>query len=158
MVLGLFADIPFTDTYSVSTGINFAPKRVNLSFIGDEDGPYSEQYRMQYLQIPVLLKLFTDDMQPGLRAYFQVGPTIEVNIFNSPLNNDFDFIQKFRPVDAAISIGAGLEKELGISTVAFGGFSYSRGMVNIISASEPLDAAKPMIKNDFFQIELGLKF
>ena len=97
-------------------------------------------------------------MQPGLRAYFQVGPVVEVNIFNSPLDNDFDFIQKFRPVDTSISIGTGLEKELGISTVAFGGFNYSRGMVNIISSSEALDDANPMIKNDFFQIELGLKF
>lgn len=160
MVLGLFSEIPLTDTYSISTGINFAPKRVNLAFQGENGDSYAnavETYKLQYLQIPVLLKLFTDDIQPGFRAYFHVGPILDIKIFDSPLDNAYHFIEKFRPVDTSLAIGAGTELELGISTVAFAGFSYNRGMANIISTSFPMDS-KPIIKNDFFQIELGLKF
>lgn len=160
MVLGLFSEFPITETYSISTGIHFAPKRVNLAFDGLSGDNYpndAENYRLQYLQVPIFLKLFTDDIQPGFRAYFQVGPILDINIFDSPLDNDYRFITNFRPVDASIAIGAGTEFELGVSTVAFGGFTYNRGLVNVVASSIPMDA-NFHLKQDFFQIELGLKF
>jgi hypothetical protein len=67
------------------------------------------------------------------------------------------FVEKFLPVDASVVIGVGTELELGISTIVFGGFTYNRGLTNIASATIPLDA-KPIVKSDYFQLELGLKF
>ena len=160
MVVGLLTEFAFTDTYSFATGLAFAPKKVGINFVGENGGSYantSEVYKIQYLQIPLLLKLYTDDYQPGSRIYFQVGGMVDVNIFNSPEDNDFVFVEKFLPVDASVVIGVGTELELGISTIVFGGFTYNRGLTNIASATIPLDA-KPVVKSDYFQLELGLKF
>ena len=160
MVIGLLTEFAFTDTYSFVTGLAFAPKKVGINFVGENGGSYantSEVYKIQYLQIPLLLKLYTDDYQPGSRIYFQVGGMLDVNIFNSPTDNDFVFVEKFLPIDASAVIGVGTEFELGISTIVFGGFTYNRGLTNIASSTIPLDA-KPIVKSDYFQLELGLKF
>lgn len=160
MVLGLVTEFAFTETYSFSTGVNFAPKKVGIYFEADNGGSYTnseEEYRIQYLQVPLLLKLYTDDYRPGSRIFFQVGGLAEANIFNAPLNNDYVFVEKFLPVDASVVFGVGTDIELGISTVVFGGFTYNRGLTNTISKAMELDA-KPVAKNDYFQLELGLKF
>ncbi|MEQ9377823.1 MAG: outer membrane beta-barrel protein [Imperialibacter sp.] len=160
MVLGIVTEFAFTDTYSFTTGLAFAPKSVGINFAGENGGSYTnatEEYKIQYLQIPVLLKLYTDDYLPGSRIYFHVGAMIDVKIFDSPENNDYVFIEKFLPVDASAVLGVGTDVELGISTIVFGGLSYNRGLTNMASKTIALDA-KPIVKSDYFQLELGLKF
>jgi len=160
MVLGVVTEFAFTDTYSFTTGLAFAPKTVGINFSGENGGSYpnaTEEYKIQYLQIPALLKLYTDDYQPGSRIFFQVGTMIDVKIFDSPENNDYVCVEKFLPIDVSAVLGVGTEVELGISTIVFGGFSYNRGLANVASTTLALDA-KPIVKNDYFQLELGLKF
>ncbi len=160
MVLGIVTEFAFTDTYSFTTGLAFAPKTVGINFVGENGGSYantSEEYKIQYLQVPLLLKLYTDDYLPGSRIFFQVGSMMDIKIFDSPTNNDFVFIEKFLPIDASAVLGVGTEMELGISTIIFGGLSYNRGLANIASKTVPVDA-KPVVKNDYFQLELGIKF
>jgi len=160
MALGLITELAFTDNYSFATGINFAPKSVAIRFAGDNGGSYEnelEEYKVHYLQLPILLKLYTDDFKPGARIYFQVGGLVDVKIFDTPILNDYRFIEKFSLFDASGVLGVGTEFEIGISTIAFGGFTYNRGLVNIAATSIPMDS-NPVIKNDYIQLELGLKF
>jgi len=160
MALGIIAELPITDNYSFATGLNFAPKRVGILFEGDNGGDYVndfEEYKIHYLQLPVLLKLFTDDFKPGARIYFQVGSLVDVKVFDTPIVNDYRFIEKFNLFDASGVLGIGTEFEIGISTIAFGGFTYNRGLVNIAATALPMDS-KPVVKNDYIQLEIGLKF
>lgn len=160
MALGLITELPITDNYSFATGINFAPKSIGIRFEGDNGGSHEnelEEYKVHYLQLPIMLKLYTDDYKPGARIYFQVGGLVDVKVFDTPILNDYRFIEKFSLFDASGVLGVGTEFEIGISTIAFGGFTYNRGLVNIAAASIPMDS-NPVIKNDYFQLELGLKF
>jgi len=160
MALGLITELAITDNYSFATGINFAPKSVGIRFEGDNGGSYDnelEEYKVHYLQLPVLLKLYTDDFKPGARIYFQVGGLVDVKIFDTPILNDYRFIEKFGIFDASGVLGVGTEFEIGISTVAFGGLTYNRGLANIAATSIPMDS-NPVIKNDYIQLEVGLKF
>lgn len=160
MALGLITELAITDNYSFATGVNFAPKSIGIRFEGDNGGGYEneiEEYKVHYLQLPLMLKLFTDDFKPGARIYFQVGGLVDVKVFDTPILNDYRFIEKFSLFDASGVLGVGTEFEIGISTIAFGGFTYNRGLVNIASASIPMDS-NPVIKNDYVQLEIGLKF
>ncbi len=158
--MGLVVDYALTDTYYFSSGINYLPKSVAIKIIGENGGSYTnsiEDYNLQYLQVPLSLKLFTNEIQPDMAVYFQVGITGEVKIFDEPAREEFELIEEFQMFDSSAILGAGLEYKVGVSTILFGGFTYNRGLANSIKTTIPLDE-ELAIRNTAFTIDLGIKF
>ena len=160
MSIGLIVDHPFTDTYFLSSGLIYLPKRVSIN-LEEEDGgtaptnPF-ESYDLNYLQIPLSLKLFTNEIAPDISLFFQVGLILEFKIFDQALNEDYEFISKFNFFDTAAIIGTGIEYRLGINTIFFTGISLQKGLINIINRTNP--EYPLVIRNQIVSIDVGMKF
>ena len=160
MSIGLIVDHPFTDTYFLSSGLIYLPKRVSIN-LEEEDGgtaptnPF-ESYDLNYLQVPLSLKLFTNEIAPDISLFFQVGLILEFKIFEQALNEDYEFISKFNFFDTAAIIGTGIEYRLGINTIFFTSISLQKGMINIINRTNP--EYPLVIRNQIVSIDVGMKF
>ncbi len=168
---GLVVDYFFGENYAFSTGLELAGKGGSIRY--KEDTPNANfntlKISTQYLQLPLSVKLFTNEIAPGTRLYFQVGGSLNVPIgtrvndgkfYKDPAtgaeNKAGDYIYFF---DADALVGAGVEYELGKSTKLFGGLGYHRGLVDIDHYFESQRKFSDVtIKNSAFGLDLGIKF
>lgn len=152
--VGLVADKVLSDTYYLSSGLIYLPKRASFR---NADGSVEEEYKLQYLQIPATLKLFTNELAPDMKAYLQVGAALEIKVFDEAEDPTFTNIEKFTPIDIPVILGAGIEYRAGINTTLFGGFSYQRGLINTVNeASAAFEDLQ--LQSTIFSIDLGVKF
>lgn len=156
---GLEIDLPIaqSESYAFSTGLTYAPKRAGFTIIDAGGNRTKEDYKVQYLQIPLTLKLYTKEIQPDIKAYFQLGFLAEVKLFDEPFQDDFTLIQKFRPFDTSFLFGVGVEYGAGISSVVYGGIVYNRGLINIVQETQGA-GAELTSKLDMIGLQVGLKF
>lgn len=152
--IGLIADKTLSDTYFLSSGLIYLPKRVAFR---DATGTIEEEYKLQYLQIPATLKLFTNEIAPDLKGYLQIGSALEILVFNEEEDPSFTTVEKFAPIDIPVILGAGVEFRAGINTTIFGGFSYQRGLVNVVNGAAD-GFGDLQLRNTVFSIDLGVKF
>jgi len=161
--LGLIVDKNITDTYSFSTGLIYLPKSIGISAQSNLITPgnnINEEYNLQYLQVPLTFKLFTNEISPSFKIYFQVGGALEVLVFDEPIDDTNTIVDEFNFFDASVILGAGTEYKLGSSTILFGGISYHRGLINVVndlsgnfSNADGLEA-----RNTLVSLDLGIKF
>ncbi len=154
--LGLEADFAITETYSISTGLIFAPKRAGFTRDITATGRVTEEYKLQYLQIPLTLKLYTNEVMPDIKGYFQLGFLGEIKVFDEALDDDYTLVTKFRPYDTSFVFGVGAEYGASISSLIYAAIVYNRGLVNIVS--ERTSANSLTSKLDMLSLQFGIKF
>lgn len=175
---GLVVDYFFGENYAFSTGLLLTGKGGTFSYnetknsTGGGNGlnfTNSLKITTQYLELPLSVKLFTNEITTDTRLYFQVGGSLNVPIgtrvngekfYVDPSNNTSvkagDYVKFF---DADALAGAGAEYQLGKSTKLFAGLSYHRGLVDIDNYFESTRKFKDVtIKNSGFALDLGIKF
>ncbi|WP_420317122.1 porin family protein [Ekhidna sp.] len=152
--VGLIADKSFSETYFLSTGLIYLPKHAAFR---SADNTVEEEYKLQYLQIPLGLKLFTNEIAPDVRPYIQIGSGLEIKVFDEPEDPSYVTIEEFTPVDVPVILGAGIEYRAGINTTLFGGFSYQRGLINTVNEAAA-GFEDLQIRNTVLSIDLGVKF
>ncbi|MEM6737293.1 MAG: porin family protein [Bacteroidota bacterium] len=151
--VGLVVDKPLSDSYFLSTGLIYIPKRAAFR----TNSAASEEYTLQYLQIPTTLKLFTNEIAPDVKVYFQVGGALEIKVFDEADEPNFNTVEKFNTADFSVIVGSGVEYRAGINTTIFGGISYQRGLANTVN--ETIGGADDLkIRNTIVSIDLGVKF
>lgn len=154
--LGPIFDFEFKENHYFSTGILFTSKR--SAFSADSAGAtpptFNEDYSPQYLQIPVTLKLFTEEIGLDKKIYFQFGGTID--FMTNSEGEEENIVQSFRFIDLNSLLAIGLEYGIGINTKIFGGLIYQRGLLNVINDNIYGDNFK--LRNDFVGLELGIIF
>lgn len=169
--LGLIYDHEITETYYFSTGLIFVPKSITFSVTDETSNttlPYAsqprsgqpkEEYRLNYLQVPLTLKLYTNEIQPDMRVYFQVGGALEFKVFDAPVKEEYTLVEEFKDFDTSVIFGAGLEFRAGINTTLFGGLTYQRGLNNVLK-SERFGGFQQELefRTGIFSIDIGLKF
>lgn len=153
---GLEADYMLSETYAFSTGLIFAPKRAGYTISPIGDDARTEDYKVHYLQLPVTLKLFTSEIQPDLKLFFQLGFKGEVKLFDEPFKEDYELINDFHLFSCSFTGGVGVEYGAGVNTVIYGGIFYDRGLVNIVKSSEATNSLTT--KLDMLDLKIGLKF
>ncbi|MEY5048129.1 MAG: hypothetical protein RLZZ175_1488 [Bacteroidota bacterium] len=163
-----------------STGITYNVRAVNtkweLSNTAYKDVPSGTyNYNLQYLQIPLTAKLYTNEIADDMKLYFQLGPTLDFKIAEklnkgaSTQSQPFEtqVAKGFFFFDASLLAGAGLEWQLGDATAAFFGLSYNRGLFNTINyrAKYNTNAQSSVDVNDaitaktaYVSLDLGIKF
>ncbi|MDB5234515.1 MAG: hypothetical protein JWR44_1508 [Hymenobacter sp.] len=175
---GLVVDYFFGENYAFSTGLLLTGKGGTISYnetknaTGGGNGlnfKNSLKISTQYLELPVSVKLFTNEITTDTRLYFQVGGSLNVPIgtridgekfYTDPSNNTSvkagDYIYF---IDADALAGVGAEYQLAKSTKLFAGISYHRGLVDIDHYFESQRGFKDVtIKNSGFALDLGIKF
>lgn len=163
--LGLIYDHEITETYFFSTGLIFIPKSVAFTVTDESDNdsnPYPgeprEEYQLNYLQVPLSLKLYTNEIQPDLRIFFQVGMAADIRIFSAPIEEDYDLISEFGAFDSSVIFGGGAEFRAGINTALFASITYQRGLMNTLK-TETFSFQEPLqIRNSYISLDLGIKF
>ncbi len=154
---GLIAEIPFEETYAFSTGITYLSKTVRLKIDPINSPAFLQEYVVQYIQIPITIKLFTNEISIDKKLYFQTGFNMEFQVYNENKTDGEDAIEKFSVFDFPIVFSGGAEINLGTHTILFFGMSYQRGMINI-SHKENFANKNFSVKNDALGFDIGLKF
>lgn len=155
---GPVVDIPISETYYFFTGVLYAPKQAAIIISDSNTGiAISELYNLQYLQIPLAMKLYTNEIALDTRLYFALGVLAEFKIHEEADKKQYISINKFRIIDTSLMLSAGVEYNIGLNTALFGGLTYNRGLINAITEHLPLDE-DIMMKNDLISIDLGVKF
>lgn len=169
--VGVVADYFFSQNYAFSTGLVYRSKGSEISYnYTREDGSGAtittsgkDDISLQYIELPVSLKLFTNEVAPGTVAYFQVGGSLNTKVA-AQVNNkkviDGDRVGKrFNIFEADALLGGGVEFQMGESTKIFGGITYHRGLTDIDDYYEKqLGDNNIALKNNGVSIDVGVKF
>jgi len=174
---GPIADFFFADNYAISTGLWYTVKRGSFRVPGgllDQNGTSlgnQTTYNLQMIQIPVTVKLYTNEVAPDIRVYFQLGGTFDAKLAEKAKQEDNNILAQlseaqderaaYKPIDVGLYLGAGAELVLGENTALFGGLNYNRGLINALGR---LDYNGSRINNDLkirnqlISLEVGIKF
>ncbi len=163
---GLIGDFNFAENYSFSTGVTITTINgkntalVPLSISSSSNPPLVEQknkYMMQYIEIPLTVKLKTANMngirwfgQFGLSNDFRIGAKLDTEtqgLGSADNINATDFTRFYR---AGMIIGAGGEFDLSGKTSLLLGLTYNNGFTNISTDGN--------VKNHFVAINFGVFF
>jgi hypothetical protein len=175
---GIFMDYFFGENYAFNTGLFLTGKGGTVSYAERTSGVggvgvtarVEQKIAMQYLEVPLTVKLFTNEVAPDTRLYFQVGGSIAVPVqtringekyYTDPFdnNNQTKAGDHVFDVDANLIGGFGAEYQLGQSTKFLAGLSYHHGLIDTdryFEKTRKFDSVN--IKNSVFSLDLGLKF
>ena len=175
---GPIADFFFADNYAISTGLWYTVKRGSFrlpagTIIDEAGASLGNQtiYNLQMLQVPLTVKLYTNEVAPDIRVFFQLGGTFDAKLAEKAKEEDNNVLAvlseqqdekaAYKPFDVGLYLGAGAEMILGENTAVFGGLNYNRGLVNALGG---LDYNGTKINNDLkirnqlVSLEVGIKF
>lgn len=178
---GLVVDNNFTKNYTFSTGIRFSSYGGNLSFNDSlkvnsvmETGVMKRKYRINYLEIPLSLKLKTNQMgyltpfvHLGLSNGFRLSSyaddefsvsksSTKVLTENSDINDGTAFYR------LSLDFGVGAEYAISQSLSAFAILSFQNGLTNSLNgtsfASENYTETNNSAMLKKFALTVGLMF
>ena len=159
-LLGAFVDIPFKENYFFEGGVNYATKSTRISV---QDSRFlsgnaaTERYDHEYLQLPVLLKLYTNEILLDTKVYFNFGLVPEIRLSTENENPGVLFVNEFQDFDVSGNFGGGIEKLVGVNTRVFVSLNYYIGFINQVKEQNPI-YDELNIKSGLFSLEFGIKF
>ncbi|ALI99282.1 porin family protein [Rufibacter tibetensis] len=171
--MGVIADYFFGANYAFSSGLIYNIKGGNVAYDYRQSSGTtqtiiegSDDINLQYLEIPVSIKLFTNEISAGTRVYFQAGTSLNTllaaKVNDRKVDNDTGdrFTQRFNTFEIGAILGAGVEKQLGQSTKLFGGLSYHRGLTDVDDDyyASIFSDSKVELKSSSFALDFGVKF
>jgi hypothetical protein len=171
---GLIADFYFAENYAFSTGfsVSFHNGKVSYPDIqSDAIGWLNRRYRLKYIDIPMLVKMKTNDigkfrffgqigLQPGVRidskAKDSFKSTSPVFTANKDWHNIDSQTNLFR---ATMLVGAGIEYPIDNSTAIVAGINFINGLSDVLKNENAVDGTVEHkgIPNAF-EISLGIIF
>ena len=173
---GIFMDYFFGENYAFNTGLFLTGKGGTISYLDRNSTSPSvgtrveQKFTMQYLELPLTIKLFTNEVAPDTRVYFQVGGSLAVPV-QARINGDKYYTDPYDnnnqtkagshvfDIDANLIGAVGAEYQLGQSTKLLAGLSYHHGLVDLDRYFEKTRGFSDVgIKNSVFSLDLGLKF
>ena len=172
---GIFMDYFFGQNYAFNTGLFLTGKGGTISYTDPKSAiatpvRVEQKIAMQYVELPLTIKLFTNEVAPDTRVYFQVGGSLAVPV-QTRINGEKNYIDAFDSnnetsagshvfdIDANLIGAVGAEYQLGQSTKFLAGISYHHGLVDTDRYFEKTRKFSDVsIKNSVFSLDLGLKF
>jgi long-subunit fatty acid transport protein len=176
---GAYMDYFFRTSYALNIGVRYTNKR--QAFVATRvpsNDKYGEAtYNLQMLQIPVGIKLFTNEVVPDWKLYFMIAGSPDfvlaqkVKQFSTNnvtgddgaavVNPPEDLVFKF--FDASLWFSLGTEYRVAESTTLTAGFSYNRGLINLVNKKGALNEGdkanqRYSSKADLISLDLGVKF
>ena len=160
----------FKDRYAFSSGLWYTIKRVGYRIPGsygesrwNPGAPVKEGvYNLQYVQIPLTVKLFANNLFPTSRLYIQTGGVLDVKLAEKAIkestNAYYQVAQRegtkrqFGFADAAWLLGGGIQFRLNGTNALNVGLTYQRGLLDV---ARPKDLT---VRNRMVSLELGFKF
>lgn len=160
----------FKDRYAFGSGLWYTIKRMGYRIPGsygetrwNPGAPVKEGiYNSQYVQVPLTIKMFANNLFPTSRLYIQTGGVLDVKLSEKPLNESrnayYQVAQRdgtrrqFGFADVAWLLGGGIQHRLNGTNALNIGISYQRGLLDV---ARPKDLT---VRNRMVSLELGFKF
>jgi hypothetical protein len=135
---GVQTEFKLQENYVISSGVqvNYRGGSLKHEFKVDSISTASStiDYRMQYIEIPVTLKMMTNEIHK-IRYYGQFGfsPGFNIRSKTDPAlsEEDDDFSDYTNKLNMNMIIGAGIHYTISGSTVIFAGIEFNNGFINI---------------------------
>lgn len=156
-MFGPVLDFYLGKNYYFTTGLLYAPQRVSFDYNSNNGAEITETYNLQYLQIPVMLKLLTNEISLDKSIYFNIGFNGEFKINEKDADKENFIVEDFKAFNTSLHLGFGLEYRIGVSTRIQVGFGYNRGLINVTSNQINMDD-KIVTKNDLLSLDFTLMF
>ncbi len=180
--LGPVVDFYMSEKYAFSTGLWYTVKSVNYTMhrtfydnelfkstplTPDEAIGTESNFNLQYLQLPITFKIFSDKILDDTPLYLQFGGTLDLKIAEKALdktrNPIFQYQERlassqsvFGFGDIGLLVGIGAEKPLSRGgDVFFFGIQYQRGLIEV---NRDKTFGDLITKNGAFYLDFGVKF
>lgn len=163
---GPVVDIFLKNNIALSTGLWYSAKRTGITVTDTTAGsgaPVTYRANNQYVQVPIGFKVFTQEITAGLKLFVNVGATLDVKVGEKvfvdeetiPGNTD----RHTSFFDSGLLVGIGAEYKIGDHNKAFAGFTYNRGLINVLSEyNDSINKKNLKINSDLFGLMIGYKF
>ncbi|BDD03634.1 porin family protein [Aureibacter tunicatorum] len=152
-VIGPVVDVFFDENYAFNTGILFSTNGYKLQGTHLETNQtFTENYDFQYIQIPLTIKLFSNEIANNTKIYTQLGGNFDIKI-NDNIDSNSILLDKASWVDIDLLIGLGMEYTFDFGNAIFAGISYQRGLINNRAGGEDFT-----VKNDVVSFDIGFTF
>jgi len=167
---GLMSDFEFAENYSFATGLtvttingkasilNYEPYYLLSSSSIGNSTEYDVKFKMQYIEIPLSVKLKTDENdgmkwygQFGLTADIRIGARQDVKSGNNTYADNAKATDLTKFLRAGMIIGGGMEYRLSGKTSLVTGLTYNNGLTNIAKNNES-------IRNHYVALNIGVFF
>ncbi|GAB2569999.1 outer membrane beta-barrel protein [Spirosoma areae] len=159
----------FKDRYALSTGLWYTIKRSGFQMPGsfgvtrwNPGSPEKESlYNLQYLQVPVTVKLLANNIAPNIRLYLQTGGLLSLKLAEKALDQARNGLytaegagdrRQYGFGDIELLLGTGVQYKINQTNAFNIGLSYQRGLINVVRANNLTS------KNRVVSLELGFKF
>ncbi len=171
---GLITDFYFAENYAFSSGFNVNFHNAKISYPDIESfniGVLNRQYRLKYIDIPMLIKMKTNDIG-DFRFFGQIGLQPGVRI-GSKAKDSFKSVtppstvkRDWRTIDSqtnlfriSMVIGAGIEYPIDNSTALVAGINFVNGLSDVLKGKNAVDSTvEHMAVPNAFEITFGIIF
>lgn len=172
---GFIAEFPMAENYSFSTGFNILFNGGKLSYphqIEGAPGILERKYGFKYLELPLMMRLFTSD-RGGPMFFGQIGlgtgilldargKDLFIDADKTKPRQDFDkekITDEVKLFRAALIVGLGVEYPLGPSLKGMAGLSFNNGFSDVLKGSNLVDnSISHKAFNSFVELNIGLLF
>jgi hypothetical protein len=161
----------FRDRYAFGTGLWYTIKRSAYTMPGsfgqerfNPGLPVAESvYNLQYLQVPLTVKMFANNLGPNLRGYVQCGGLMDIKLAEKPLDKTTNALYKYASrsgeyqrqytlLDLGVMLSLGVQYKLNPANALNLGLSYQRGLTSVMRDGN-LES-----RNNTVAVEMGFKF
>ena len=160
---GLIAEFNLGDRYAVATGLTVQENSLKIKYTDDVIS-YTTDLKMRYIEIPVALKLKTNEIGAftyfgkfGLTPQFRIKSQGETSIQPEPGKANFN---KYTfPIRTGLIFGFGTEYNISGDTRILLGLDFNNGFMNIFQKDafgEPSE--KPKANSSYVALTLGVMF
>ncbi|MEZ0608591.1 hypothetical protein ACAW74_08755 [Fibrella sp. WM1] len=144
--------------YALSTGLWYTAK--NVGFVHPvSDGGGLSTYNLQYIQLPVTMKLMSDNLIKTGRTYVQYGATVDVKVAERALDKASNvFYQRnssrnqFAATDFGLLVAVGYIRQISPTNSLIVSLQYQRSFVDTATLPELTS------KNNLLALGAGLSF
>ncbi len=169
---GFVSEFAFSENHCLATGFNILFNGGNLKYEEQDNsgntGTLSRAYSVKSLEIPLTLKMRTNEMN-GLRYYGQIGLGTSFR-FGAKVEDEFTFIglptttyDKVNYDDISflresLIIGLGAEYTLDAGTTLSAGLALNNGFTDILSGKNKLTGKKEKAALNFVELNVAVLF
>jgi hypothetical protein len=166
---GLITEFSLADNYSFTTGLESNYSGGKLKSIDTLGTTTSAKYKVQYLEIPVALKMKTNEINYityfakfGGAVNMRLNSLADYSLIDSKgeetVLKDRDIAGEVQFFRVAFHIGVGIEYSLGGTTAFLAGVNFNNGLTNMFRGKDVNVSKDQKANGNFISLNLGILF
>jgi hypothetical protein len=169
---GVVTEFAISKNYVFATGVNVTYRGGKVKYQPAIDTSYSAKLKIQYVEIPVTLKMKTNEKN-NIKYFGQFGltPGIKIRAKADPVNVNYpgysktedkvDIMSSVKNFNLNMVIAAGAEYTISGTTALFGSIEFNNGFIDIFrSFDSGVNGNQVYLKGytNFFALNVGILF